>query len=360
MKILFCLGLAALLLTAGTPAYAAETGMPDPNYAYDQDYVPAQPDLGEILDASYDKLEIEDMVWQGAGFLDGDGEYFPLPPFDEDKEKSPFILTIGSRGKGRIQDENGNVSEFLWQYGNSLFTTIQSPAGEKLGTIMMKSEYTDIGSADGQPRKQFLRRWLTLTLSGRKIFLYKLADLKCYDDLANHFADVANSAGDRDYGGENGVREAAKALGGETLYKLGYAVTDLSGDGVPEFIVAAHSGVGGQILAVYTMESGLPCFVFEGGWEQDCYWYTGDGRFAFRGEKSWGVCVLSRDGKKLQWERFFFTEPDPSDPNQSVVYANETGVCDPARSQRLTDSSEWQYEVAEEDLPLRHFFSDAG
>lgn len=160
------------------------------------------------------------------------------------------------------------------------------------------------------------------------------------------------------------------------LEALGYAVVDLSGDGVPELAVASlpeYGGEispfgpqGGQVFVLYTLVDGQPQYVFE-GWHRNSYSYIGEGRFFCYGSNSaeetcLGFYALSGDGTALEVENFYFTGPE--DENWDIsIYRNTTGSFDPAQSQKMemTLGDFWALAPEPQDLPLSPFSAlDAG
>lgn len=180
-----------------------------------------------------------------------------------------------------------------------------------------------------------------------------------YDDLIERYrALVVDPYGFEDIAeyGEFGVIEAARAIGDDAVYEMGYLIEDLSGDGIPELAVGELSG---PINAFYTLVDGKPQFVFE-GWYRNCYVYMGDGHFYYYGSSSaaetgQGVFFLTKDGTALECESFLFTGLN-SDGDLDVYY-NETGSWDPAESEKsdMTAEDFWALDPAGEPLPLTPF-----
>lgn len=139
---------------------------------------------------------------------------------------------------------------------------------------------------------------------------------------------------------------------------LGYAVTDLSGDGIPELVVG---DIYGAINALYTLADGQPRFVF-GSSARSSYSYVGDGCFYYFGsnsavESGQGVFVLTRDAAALECRRFLFTRAENEDWENLTVYTNTTGSWDPAESEKadMTPEEFWEVGSAPADMVLEDF-----
>ena len=141
----------------------------------------------------------------------------------------------------------------------------------------------------------------------------------------------------------------------ELLDQVGYAVQDLSGDGVPELILGEiiRSDMPGpdsnMIYALYTLDADDQArLVFE-GWYRNAYRYAGDGRFMYLGaggaaSSMFGMCGLSRDGKDLIWSDYYFTIPREGNYEIIDYYYNTSGKSETQGSQRLDISEDafWQ------------------
>lgn len=170
-----------------------------------------------------------------------------------------------------------------------------------------------------------------------------------YGGLVSGFYDIL-SGGDSDLveecGGAVGVREVLSLLGSRAaLYQVGYAVRDITGDGVPELLIGlikdgyGAASFGTTILAVYTSQTARPVCVLE-GWARNHFLLMDGGRFLQEGSNgamssSFGEYTLSPDGRQLSCESFYFTAESPSDPSEIEVYYNTAGTFDPSQSERL-------------------------
>lgn len=124
------------------------------------------------------------------------------------------------------------------------------------------------------------------------------------------------------------------------LDTLGYAIKDISGDGVPELLL----GVLGSptIYSVFTCVGGKPQLTFE-GWYRSNHSYLENGSFFFTGsngtaESLFGVHTISKDGTQVVWEQFCFSAPD-DETGEIRYYSNTTGSTNPDESTDLELSS---------------------
>ena len=185
-----------------------------------------------------------------------------------------------------------------------------------------------------------------------------------YEELVERFYTLVSAPYEEydDIPGEMGVLEAARTMVGDALDGIGYAIEDISGDGVPELVVGILPEYGGQVNVVYTLVYGEPQFVFE-GWYRSSYIYMGDGHFFYYGSSSatetgQGVFFLTKDGTMLECDSFLFTHAVDDDPADIRVYYNENGSWDPARSKEseMTLEDFGVLDHAWGSLPLTTFF----
>ena len=157
--------------------------------------------------------------------------------------------------------------------------------------------------------------------------------LAAYDRILERSVEVLSSGGDieaRD--GEMGLLEACYGGTG-----VGYAVEDLTGDGVPELVLGSLED--DTLYAVYTGNQGEPVLMLEGYCRHPCR-YLGRGRFFCSGSASafnsiLSAYVLSKDGLELICEDFYFTDESAGDGMDVAFFHNTTGVMDPAVSDQL-------------------------
>lgn len=179
-----------------------------------------------------------------------------------------------------------------------------------------------------------------------------------YSELVERFRTLVSDPFDQDSDklGEMGVLETARGMGDSAVYKMGYLIEDLSGDGIPELSVGELYGI---TNALYTLVDGKPELVFE-GWYRSSYVYMGSGYFYYYGansaaESGQGVFYLTKDGTRLECESFLFTSLNSD--GDMVVYSNETGSWDPAESEKsdMTAEDFWALDPAGDPLSLTPF-----
>lgn len=107
----------------------------------------------------------------------------------------------------------------------------------------------------------------------------------------------------------------AGCYGEEPLKNLGYAVTDLDGDGTPELLIGAlteDASYGRLIFALYTLKDGeVPQLVFDSS-ERSRYYYAGENRFANLGagayDERFETTVKFEDGELI--DMTYTTDPE--------------------------------------------------
>ena len=154
--------------------------------------------------------------------------------------------------------------------------------------------------------------------------------------------------------GLTGISEMVSYLGEDAAQDLGYVITDLSGDGVPELAVCITSGdgssgvVGNEVLCLYTWADGEPLLVLE-GWARNSYHWLGGGRFFYRGSSGavysiLGTYALSRDGRESKCEECWFTWPRDDDWSVIDYWYNQLGEMDPEVSEPWEGRDIWEIE----------------
>ena len=158
--------------------------------------------------------------------------------------------------------------------------------------------------------------------------------LAAYEAILERSVEVLASGGDIETGdGEMGLLEAAY----QDADSVGYAVEDLTGDGVPELILGSLED--DTIFAVYTGDRGEPVLMLEGGYRHPCR-YLGGGRFFCSGSASafnsiLASYALSGDGLELTCEDFYFTDESADNMMTVAFFHNTSGVMDPDVSEQL-------------------------
>ena len=188
-----------------------------------------------------------------------------------------------------------------------------------------------------------------------------------YDELIQRYRQiVADPYGSSaETAGERCVLIAARDMrewDENPLTALGYAVEDLSGDGVPELVIGFLPDHSIFQYAVYTLVDGRPQVVFED--EEGSLGYLGNGSFHYVASLPTGMGLgtvsLSNDGAQILWEDFYFTLDDIFGGGAVTIYHNTTGSLDPAESELTDWTMEYFYawEPEYEDLPMIPFSAD--
>ena len=156
---------------------------------------------------------------------------------------------------------------------------------------------------------------------------------------------------EQDNEGLTGIIETANSNPdvNEALHSVGYAITDLSGDGVPELalgvIADEAENVGSLVFAVFTCADGQPKQCLE-GWYRSRYEWIGGGRFFYSGSSGaayslYGDCSLSEDGTELVWNDFYFSTVTDMDSYEIGYFHNYTGVFEGDGSVEVEEDAFW-------------------
>lgn len=145
--------------------------------------------------------------------------------------------------------------------------------------------------------------------------------------------------------GSNGIVEMLRYEGRENaMQHIGYAIRDLSGDGIPElafgYIAEPENGTGeaGEIYAVFNCTGDEPACVLE-GWVRNCFMPLDDGSFYNYGFNGAMYAImanytLSEDGSELICNDYFFTY-EKEDFEHIGIFYNTTGDWDKMKSYEL-------------------------
>ena len=137
----------------------------------------------------------------------------------------------------------------------------------------------------------------------------------------------------------------------DLLKEIGFAIEDISGDGIPELIIGEDSALDmtpdqNTIYDVYTCSDGQIVCALE-GWARNSYSYLGNGRFYNMGSNGamyavFGTYHLTADGTELICEDCYFTY-DKNNGSEIGYYHNNTGVAEPEGSEELdvSDADFW-------------------
>lgn len=137
---------------------------------------------------------------------------------------------------------------------------------------------------------------------------------------------------------------------GDMIWDAGFAVTDLSGDGIPELLIGSLGS--GMLFAVFTVSDGAPKLVLE-GWYRNAYYLLQDGSIYNRGSGGaaytiLGIYDISEDGTALTCRDCWFTHEKDGNFEDIRCWHNTTGEMDPAVSEELpmTLDEFWEMESA--------------
>lgn len=180
--------------------------------------------------------------------------------------------------------------------------------------------------------------------------LASIADLLSCDNPVNHIEGP----------GETGIQEYRIGTAAEeALWKVGYALRDLSEDGIPELIIAQVDSQEGnlthgkQILAVYSCIQSSPHLLLE-GWARNRYYLLSDGSFLNQGSggaaySCLGLFRLDTAGTELSCLDFFFTWEED---DQIVTYHNTDGTWEvPHEGNEQVELDFWRMnEILESDI----------
>ncbi len=154
-----------------------------------------------------------------------------------------------------------------------------------------------------------------------------------------------------------GIWEVMLGADKEAPDRIGYAIRDISGDGIPELIIGSVSGSedevhsGTMLYAVYTCVNGKPKFSFDGR-ARSSFSPLENGQFLYRGSGGaiysiFGIYDIARDGTKLICKDYYFTWEKDKDYKHIGVYHNKKGVCDKSVSQEMNLAAEDFWSLAD-------------
>ena len=168
-------------------------------------------------------------------------------------------------------------------------------------------------------------------------------------DYAQQYAPILESAyafvlkNGEEKEGFNSLAEVKQFNGAEKAGAIiGYTMQDISGDGVPELLLGYAEAKKGQgyygndLYAVYTLVDGKPQLQFE-AWFKDRLRLLKGNTLFMQGTSGAAESYTGRfalEGTKKKCLDFFFTKPDEHNPQQIIVYHNQTGASDPKQSEK--------------------------
>lgn len=293
-------------------------------------------DIYECTSSIFSLVDTEEAVFDGCRFYDNDGMFF-----------------LWGETEGLVRDteifQNRNL--LLEGYPEDVRITFQDCTFR---------DNPDMGAPEDWPCASFENCELPAAPSPVSVET-------AYDELIQRYRQiVADPYGSSaETAGERCVLTAARDTlewDENPLATLGYAVEDLSGDGVPELVIGFLPDHSVFLYAVYTLVDGRPQVVFED--EEGSLGYLGNGSFHYvvslptgMGQ---GTVSLSQDGAQILWEDFYFTLDDIFGGGTVTIYHNTTGSLDPAESELTDWTMEYFYawEPEYEDLPMIPFSAD--
>lgn len=137
----------------------------------------------------------------------------------------------------------------------------------------------------------------------------------------------------------------------EALDKIGFALVDVSEDGVPELLIGSIEDTKGEkhyasnILALYTYSENAAQFVF-GGSARDMYFLTEDSKTVFNSGSAgamyslFGVFELSDDGTVLSCRDCYFSQEKDETYSDIGYYHSTKGYLDKSEADELQGGSE--------------------
>ncbi|MCR4685675.1 MAG: hypothetical protein K5649_09440 [Lachnospiraceae bacterium] len=159
-----------------------------------------------------------------------------------------------------------------------------------------------------------------------------------------------------------GLMEKSMYPGDDDLTEVvGYTITDVSGDGIPELLIGIETEDHvTSLYSIHTLVDDQPVFTLD-GWARNYYIWLGDGHYENTGSNGamstlCGECHLSKDGTEIEWDDFYFS--DEKEPGVIGFYHNTTGFYDINAAEELDISEDEfgkileQYEERYTYLPM--------
>ena len=171
------------------------------------------------------------------------------------------------------------------------------------------------------------------------------------NDLYNFILGSGEAMG---WGGEIGIEEALYGNHGEeSLNTVGYAIRDISGDGIPELLIGGmpdpeYPEFKNTLYALYSVVEGEPICLFEGS-ARNAFFMMRDGLFLYQGSGGAMYSIvatygISADGSDLFCKDYYFTHEKDGNFEDIRIYHNTTGDWDPSVSEEtdLDPDGFWQ------------------
>lgn len=147
--------------------------------------------------------------------------------------------------------------------------------------------------------------------------------------------------------GITGLIEASMYMEkGEAVSTIGYSVQDITGDGVPELIIAyidniEETAIGNDIINVYSVVDGKVVNLIE-AWGRNSYRYMGEASFYNVGSGGAAYSMLAKysityDGAEVICDDCYFTSDEGSADFEISYYYNNTGEWDIANSEIVSE-----------------------
>jgi len=179
-----------------------------------------------------------------------------------------------------------------------------------------------------------------------------------YRSVLDEFYAVTIGKEDSTLDGTLGVSEAIIGLDSDdALNSVGYIVTDISGDGVPELVIGSVSDpsetvIGTMIYAVYTVADGKAEFVLEGRIRSG-YRPMKDGGLFYQGSSGamysiFGTYDIAENGSDLICRDYYFTFEKNAEKTEIGFFHNKTGEWNTLVSDELLISSDEFWDIQAE------------
>lgn len=228
-------------------------------------------------------------------------------------------------------------------------TKAPPPADSAAGTEIAEENAAESQNAGDAAEIDYLSIYAPVLDETRGVLLYGIEDGRGYQYAASGILEM------RSWMDADGL-----------LSSVGYAITDVSGDGAPELLVGIIPDNTGEveiknsILGGYAWKDG-EIVTFLDGWGRNGYQWMGGGRFYNSGSAGamssvFGVYQITPDGAELVCEDFYFTAEKDENYEEIVFYHNTTGLWDKDAPETLAISEdEFWHSVqayADQCLPL--------
>ncbi len=168
-----------------------------------------------------------------------------------------------------------------------------------------------------------------------------------YDSMLCNYRGLFEGGSYDDKEPSQALLNIAEVLGTDALYSLGYAMEDLSGDGVPELLIGQMNSDFGMpqdaiIYAIYTLDKDTPVLVAQAQ-GSDCWYWKKDNEMIGTGSGGniyyyFGGYQFTKDGKSLICNDFYYTHEVDGDYSNIGCYYNTTGEMDGLKSEQINMS----------------------